>query len=115
MKNSEIGHYWMARELSELRADEFILIGTCAEDAVKATALGLLKRGKNVRVVVDALGSHSRREAKLALRTMETRGAKLIETKDLAGVSHLRYVCTCRCKSCGRKAKAKPVMFGSKH
>ncbi len=71
-----------------MQADEFILIGVGAEDAVKATALGLLQRGKNVRVVVDALGSHDVREAKLALRKMKTKGAKLILTKSLAGVSH---------------------------
>ena len=71
-----------------MQADEFILIGVGAEDAVKATALGLLQRGKNVRVVVDALGSHDVREAKLALRKMKTKGAKLIVTKSLAGVSH---------------------------
>ena len=63
------------RLLSEVQADEFILIGVGAEDAVKATALGLLQRGKNVRVVVDALGSHDVREAKLALRKMKTKGA----------------------------------------
>lgn len=71
------------RLLSEMQADEFILIGVGAEDAVKATALGLLQRGKNVRIVVDALGSHNLREAKLALRKMETKGAKLIATKSL--------------------------------
>lgn len=76
------------RLLSEVQADEFILIGVGAEDAVKATALGLLQRGKNVRVVVDALGSHDVREAKLALRKMKTKGAKLIVTKSLTGVSH---------------------------
>ena len=76
------------RLLSEIQADEFILIGVGAEDAVKATALGLLQRGKSVRVVIDALGSHNVREAKLALRKMKTKGAKLIVTKSLAGISH---------------------------
>jgi nicotinamidase-related amidase len=66
------------RLLSEVQADEFILIGVGAEDAVKATALGLLQRGKSVKVVVDALGSYNVREAKLALRKMKTKGAKLI-------------------------------------
>ena len=54
----------------------------------KARIERLLQRGKNVRVVVDALGSHDVREAKLALRKMKTKGAKLIVTKSLAGVSH---------------------------
>ncbi len=76
------------RLLSEIQADEFILIGVGAEDAVKATALGLLQRGKSVRVVVDALGSHNVREAKLALRKMKIKGAKLIATKSLAGILH---------------------------
>lgn len=75
------------RLLSEVRAEGFILIGVGAEDAVKATALGLLQRGKSVRIVVDALGSHNLREAKLALRKMKTKGAKLLTTKSLAGIS----------------------------
>jgi L-alanine-DL-glutamate epimerase-like enolase superfamily enzyme len=52
--------------------------------------MGLLHRGKKVRIIVDALGSHNTREAKLALRKMEAKGAKLVQTKDVAGVSHLR-------------------------
>lgn len=88
------------RLLSELRASEFILVGASAEGAVLATALGLLQRGKNVSVVVDAVGSHNKREAKLALRKIEAKGAKLIETKNLAGTSHLRHVGICGCKSC---------------
>jgi len=88
------------RLLSEVRAGEFILIGASAEGAVMATALGLLQRGKRVSVVVDAVGSHNKREARLALRKMEAKGAKLIETKRLAGTSHLRRVGICDCKSC---------------
>ena len=80
------------RLLSEVRGNEFVLIGACAEGAVKATALGLLQRGRKVSVVVDAVGSHNRREAKLALRKMKAKGARLIETKKLAGTSHLKHV-----------------------
>jgi nicotinamidase-related amidase len=72
------------RLLSEVEADEFILIGAGTEDAVRATAMGLLHRGKKVRIIVDALGSHNAREAKLALRKMQAKGAKLIKTKDVA-------------------------------
>lgn len=78
------------RLLSEVEADEFILIGAGTEYAVRATALGLLHRGKKVSIIVDALGSHNKREAKLALRKMQAKGAKLIMTKDVAGVSRLR-------------------------
>jgi len=95
------------RLLSEVRANEFYLVGTTLEGAVKMTALGLLQRGKKVTVIVDAVGSHSKKEAMLTLRKMETKGAKLLETKKLAGTSHLRLVGTCGCESCqgaGRKA-----------
>ncbi len=91
------------RLLSELQANEFILIGAGTEDAVVATAVGLLHRGKNVRVVVDALGSHNRRKGKLALRKIKAKGARLLETKDLAGVSHLRNTGACGCSICERR------------
>lgn len=71
------------RLLSEIQADEFILIGTGTEDAVRTTAMGLLQRGKKVRIIVDALGSHSIKDAKLALRKLQAKGAKLIKTKDV--------------------------------
>jgi nicotinamidase-related amidase len=93
--------------LSEVRANEFIIIGISLEGAVAAAALGLLQRGKQVTVVIDAVGSHNKREAKLALRKMETKGAKVIETRKLAGVSHLKHIGICDCESCrrlGRKA-----------
>jgi nicotinamidase-related amidase len=78
------------RLLSEVQVDEFLLIGARAEDAVMATAIGLLHRGRRVRIVVDALGSRNNKEAKLALRKMQAKGAKLIMTKDIAGISHIR-------------------------
>lgn len=80
------------RLLSEVKVDEFILIGAGTEDAVRATAMGLLHRGRKVRIIVDALGAHNKREAKLALRKMQAKGAKLIMTKDVAGVSYMRPV-----------------------
>jgi len=95
------------RLLSEVRANEFILVGAGLEGAVKAMALGLLQRGKKVTIVSDAVGSHNKREAKLALRKMEAKGAKFIETKKLAGTSHLRRVGICGCESCqGLRRKA---------
>ena len=82
------------RLFSEVKADEFILIGAGTEDAVRATAMGLLQRGKRIRIIVDALGSHNRKEAQLALRKMQAKGAKLIKTKDIAEVSPLKPVAT---------------------
>ena len=95
------------RLLSEVRANEFILIGAIAEGAVMAMALGLLQRNKKVTVVVDAIGSVNKREAKLAFRKMKAKGAKLIETRKFAGTSRLRLVGACNCKTCrGRLEKA---------
>jgi len=78
------------RLLSEVRANEFVLIGACAEGAIEATALGLLQRGKRVSVVVDAIGAQDKQRAKHSLRKIAAKGARLIETKKLAGSSHLK-------------------------
>jgi nicotinamidase-related amidase len=88
------------RLLSEIRTNEFIIVGTSLEGAVKSTALGLLQRGKKVTIVLDAIGSHNIAEAKLAIRKMETKGAKIVETRKLAGSSHLKLVGACNCESC---------------
>lgn len=93
------------RLLSEIKAAEFVIIGACAEDAVEATALGLLQRDKNVTIVVDAVGMHDRQKADLAIRKMKAKGAKLIETKKLAGATHLKMIGACNCPACcGKKA-----------
>ena len=88
------------RLLSEVQVGEFILMGAGTEEAVTATALGLLHRGKKVTVIVDALGSYNKRETNLALRKMNSKGAKLITTEELAGISCLRRIGVCKCKSC---------------
>lgn len=80
------------RLLSEIRANEFVLIGACAEGAIEATALGLLQRGKRVSVVVDAIGAQDKQRARHSLRKIAAKGARLIETKKLAGTSHLKFV-----------------------
>ena len=103
------------RLLSEVRADNFVLIGASAEGAVKAMALGLLQRGKKVSIVVDAVGLLNKREAKLALRKMGAKGAKLIETKKLAGVSRLRQVGICDCESCRGRVRKKAVKIGAQY
>jgi nicotinamidase-related amidase len=97
------------RLLSEICAAEFILIGACAEGAVKAAALGLLQRDKHVSVVIDAVGYHDNREAKMAFRKMEAKGARLIDTRKLAGISHLRPVGICHCESCQRMYQKVPI------
>jgi len=69
------------RTLTELKADEFILIGAAAEGAVKATAAGLLARGKNVTIISDATGAYDRNMGRLVLRVLSERGAKVIDTE----------------------------------
>lgn len=88
------------RIFTELRADEFIVIGALAEGAVLATVLGLLSRGKRVTVIIDAVGTHNRRQANIALRKMQAKGAKLIETRKLAGEARLGRIGACGCKQC---------------
>ena len=88
------------RLFTELRAGEFILIGANAEDAVLATALGLLQRNKKVTVVIDAVGSRDSKAGALAMRKMQAKGAHIIEAKRIAGISHLRRVGICRCDLC---------------
>ncbi len=92
------------RLLTELKAGEFILIGTTTEGEVQAAALGLLQRHRHVTVVIDAIGSRDTQEAQMALRKMEAKGAHLIETRKLAGISHLRLVGACPCETCQRMA-----------
>ena len=78
------------RLLSEIRANEFVIIGASTEGAVEATVLGLLQRGKRVSVVVDAVGAQDKQKAKHSLRKIAAKGARLIETKKIAGQSHLK-------------------------
>jgi len=99
------------RLLSEIKFDEFIIIGACMEKAVLATALGLLQRGKKVTIITDAVGSRNKREAKLSLRKIEAKGARLIETKKLAGTSHLKSVGICDCQICNKAKTALNLGF----
>jgi nicotinamidase-related amidase len=99
------------RLLTEMKAGEFILIGTTTEGEIQAAALGLLQRHRHVTVVVDAIGSYDLHEAQMALRKIEAKGAHLVETRKLAGTSHLRLVGACPCPSCQRlPAKASSFM-----
>jgi nicotinamidase-related amidase len=78
------------RILTELEADEFILIGSLVESAIKATALGLMARRKKVRVLIDATCSGNKAAAKIALKQIKAKGAKLLETQALLGTSALQ-------------------------
>jgi len=101
------------RMLSELRANEFVLIGGTMEGAVLATALGLLARRKNVTILTDAVGSRDKAAAQVALRKVEAKGAKLAETKALLGSSHLRMVGVCGCDRCRGRVHKPPLKAGA--
>ena len=80
------------RMLSELQADELILIGAATEGAVKATALGLLARHKKVTVLVDATGSYKKTVGEIALRRILERGGRLTNTGTVLGFSFLQLM-----------------------
>lgn len=95
------------RILTEAKASEFVIIGGPIESSVLYTALGLLTRGKHVTVIMDAVGSHEKSPAEIALRKLQAKGARLIDTKSLLGSSRLRFVNACECDRCrGRMQKA---------
>lgn len=93
------------RLLTELRADDFIVIGAPAEGAVTSTVLGLLQRGKRVVVLTDAIGVYDRKTAEVEMRKWQAKGAILMETKDLAGATHLKTAGVCDCKICNMTEK----------
>jgi nicotinamidase-related amidase len=97
------------RIFSELAINDFIVFGAGTEDSVKATVLGLLARKKNVILLTDAIGSHDKNAASIAMRKMEAKGAKLVETKSLFGSTHLRLVGTCECDRCQGKMQKTSV------
>jgi nicotinamidase-related amidase len=101
------------RLLDELNTiQEYILIGAPAEMAVKETALALLQRDRCVTVIVDALGAYSTNEARIELRKLESKGAKLIETKRIFGGEPVRMkpIRACGCRMCRESSIIKPQL-----
>lgn len=78
------------RMLSELKCDEFIVFGVGVSTSIKCTALGLLRRGKRVLLVQDAIDYGLTGESSLAIRKIEAKGAKLIKTNSITGPSRLK-------------------------
>ena len=73
------------RILTELPAEECILIGAPLEGAVKATALGLLLRGKNVTLVTNAIGKLDYVAGQKILDMLSAKGVRLVRTNALVG------------------------------
>lgn len=88
------------RILTEIKASEIVVIGGPTETAVLHTVLGLLLRNKPVTVISDALGSHEKGAAEIALRKMQAKGARLVDSKSMFGNSCLRQVYACGCERC---------------
>jgi nicotinamidase-related amidase len=95
------------RIFSETRATEFIVVGSLAEGAVRLLVLGLLVRKRMVTLITDAVGNRDKIAADVALRQMQAKGAKILDSKNLFGTSHLRMVYACPCDRCrGKLQKA---------
>ncbi len=90
----------LERMLTELKADVLFLIGATAEGSVKATAMGLLARGKRVTVLTDVVGTRDKAEARRAFREMAAKGAILSKATEVLGSSILKVVHACSCKRC---------------
>jgi nicotinamidase-related amidase len=71
------------RFLTQLDADEFIIIGVGLERSIKTLALGLLARHKSVTVVSDACGYWSAADADLALRQSAAKGVRIVSSEEL--------------------------------
>lgn len=93
------------RILTETKANELIVIGGPTETAVLSTVLGLLARGKSVIVVYDAIGSLEKGVAEVALRKMQAKGARLLDTRSLFGNSSLHQVHACTCDRCRERVQ----------
>lgn len=71
------------RFLTQVCSKEFVIFGVGLELSIKALALGLLARGRQVGIAVDACGYWNRSTAELALRQLVAKGARAISLCEL--------------------------------
>ncbi len=71
------------RFFTNIPANEFVLFGNTLEESVKAMALGLLARHKQVTIVRDACGYWSSQAADLAVRQIAAKGANVLTVDEL--------------------------------
>jgi nicotinamidase-related amidase len=71
------------RIFTELPVDEYILMGTALEGAVKATALGLLVRQKRITMVTNAVGTLDQEAAQKMFNLMDAKGVRLVKADAL--------------------------------
>ncbi len=72
------------RLLNQIQVAEYVVFGLATESAVKHTVLGLLARGKQVRLVIDATAGRNPHETEMALRQMMAKGVRIITARELA-------------------------------
>lgn len=61
---------------------EFVIFGVATEYCVRCTATGLLRRGRRVSIVADAIESIDREKGRKILEELQSRGARLITTAE---------------------------------
>ena len=72
------------RLMTGMMVSEYVVFGLATEEAVKHTVLGLLARGKLVKLVIDATAGCDNFRADMALKLMLAKGARIITTCELA-------------------------------
>ena len=77
-------HPKLDRLLTGMLVSEFVVFGLPTEEAVKHTVLGLLARGKQVKLVIDATAGRDSHQADMTLKLMLAKGARVITTRQLA-------------------------------
>ena len=72
------------RLLNQMQVGEYVVFGLAVEQAVKYTVLGLLARGKQVKLVIDAAAGRDKHQAEMALRQMMAKGVRVVTARELA-------------------------------
>ncbi len=80
------------RLLNQIQVGEYVVFGLTIEQAVKYTVLGLLARGKQVKLVIDAAAGRDKHQAEMALRQMIAKGARVVTAQELAPTMQPRLV-----------------------
>jgi nicotinamidase/pyrazinamidase len=75
----------LVRLLEALKADEYVVYGVVTEYCVSFAALGLLKTGRPVTLVTDAIRCLSEKDAAGKIATFTSRGGTLATSSQLLG------------------------------
>jgi len=81
-------HPRVDRLLTDLNADELVIFGIGFNDAIKYTALGLIKRGKKVSIIADATDLDlTSQEYNMNFRKLTAKGVSLMETASIINMT----------------------------